>query len=389
MKEIKVAFFAHDTSLKTGGNNSLLNLIDGLARYNVACFVFVPGAGEFADALRQRNVPFLILPNFFWISGFIPGESTWRIRARLIKKILKRIPFLIRYLPTYIRQVKSWQPDILYTNTTAIFEGALVSWMLNKPHIWHVRELKDIGFKYDFGNAFFKFLLKKADAQIFVSQALKNALSSYYVPSKAYIVYNGLPAPQEKNQIQKDENYTFAMVGRLQAYKNPSVAIKAISYLKNKYPQVRLLLAGGGTENYIEPLKKLVSEYDVEDKVVFLGEVADPYEKVYSVSDAYLMCSVNETFGRVTVEAMLAKLPVIGYKSEITGTKEIVEDGVTGLLYKGDVEELAQCMEKFIVDPAWAESLGQNGYERALQRFSLETYTENIYRIIQDLASHT
>lgn len=390
MKKIKIAFFSHDANLKTGANHSLLNLIDGIKKYNVDCFVFLPGKGELTSALDRRSIPYSIIPNFFWISGYSEGENYLRIKARLFKKIIKRAPFLMKYLPKYLKQLRNWQPDIIYTNTTAIFEGAIVSLILNKPHIWHVRELKDFEFKYDFGNSFFRFLLKKANAQIFVSQALKNSLSAYCDPSRAYVVYNGIPIPKEQNYTKQgqEEFYTFSMVGRLQPRKKPDVAIEALSYLKDKYPQVRLLVAGGGAPNYMAYLKNLINAYDVKDAIIFLGEVADPFEKAYMQSNAYLMCSTNETFGRVTVEAMLAKLPVIGYKSEITGTKEIVEDGVTGLLYEGDAKELANCMEKFILNPSWASSLGRNGYERAVEKFSVEIYTKNIYNIILHQVNH-
>ena len=390
MKKTKVAFLSHDHNLKTGGNNSLLNLIDELAKYNVDCFVFLPQPGDLSVALEQRSIPYTVIPTFFWTFGFIESEGQVRIAARRSKKIVQRIIHLLKYFCKYVNTLKKWKPDIIYTNTTAIFEGALLTWCLNVPHVWHIRELKDIHFRYDLGNTLFRFFFKRADAQIFVSQALKNALSGYYHPDKAHVVYNGIPIPKRVPPIieKKPNQYTFAMVGRLQKIKNPTTAVEALASLKNQYPATRLLLAGGGNPLYIASLKELISQYALEDNVVFVGEVEDPHTAVYSQADAYLMCSINETFGRVTVEAMLAKLPVIGYKSEITGTKEIVEDGVTGLLYEGGAPALAACMEKFIQNPTWAQQLGQKGYDVAVQKFSIEAYAEHIYRIIQAQVKH-
>lgn len=388
MKKIKVAFLAHDYNLKTGGNRSLLNLIDEIKKCDVECLIFVPQEGEFSQALQERSLPYVIVPSLFWMFGFRQGESSLRITARRYKKIGKRILYGLKYFRHYIKQIKQWQPDLLYTNTTAIFEGALLAWWLRLPHVWHIRELKGLEFKYDLGDTVFKFLFRQADAQIFVSYALKNALSGYYDPAKAYVVHNGVPLPKTAIAERKYEDYTFAMVGRLQARKNPQEAIEALSYVRNTYPKVRLLLAGGGTPSYVASLKELVNQYALENNIVFIGEVEDPHTAVYSQADAYLMCSTNETFGRVTVEAMLAKLPVIGYKSEITGTKEIVEDGVTGLLYEGGAPALAACMEKFIQNPIWAQQLGQKGYNVAIRKFSVETYAAHIYRIIQAQVKH-
>lgn len=363
----------------------MLNLIDGLRKHDADCLVFVPQAGEFPTALAQRGVPYVIIPTFFWMIGFTGEESRLRMAARRVRNLLKRILYLVKYLPRYVREIKQWQPNVLYTNTTAIFEGAILAWWLDIPHIWHARELKDVHFKYDVGNAIFKFLFRRASAQVFVSHALKNALVGYYDPTKAHVVHNGLPISQQENNITKAkrDTYTFAMVGRLQPKKNQKAAIEAIASLKSNYPHVRLLLAGGAALPYMTLLRNLVNDYGVEDQVTFVGEVDDPYASVYSKADAYLMCSTNETFGRVTVEAMLAGLPVIGYRSEITGTQEIVEHEVTGLLYEGGAQALTKCMEKFIRDPAVAEELGRKGQEIARQKFSVETYVESIYRIIQ------
>ena len=381
-KKIKVAFFSHTHDLKTGGNNSLLNLIDELAKRDVKCFVFVPEQGEFAEALSRREVQYTIVPHLFWIYGLPENEWSLRAVARRAKKIAQRGIFFAKHFRSYVSAVKKWQPDLLYTNTTAIFEGAILSWWLGIPHLWHVRELKGLEFGYDLGNGLFKFLFKQADAQIFVSYTLKGALLGYYDPAKAHVVHNGIPAPASILSKVERHRYTFAMVGRLQSRKKPDIAIEAVAQLKSRYPNIRLLLAGGAHPTYLAFLKNIVHSLSVEDIVIFVGEVDDPYATVYSQADAYLMCSTNETFGRVTVEAMLAKLPVVGYKSEITGTKEIIENEVTGLLYEGGVAELVACMERFILNPTWAESLGRNGYQVAQEKFSVEQYADAIYRII-------
>ena len=387
MKESKVVFFSHTGDLKTGGNNSLLTLIEELKKRGVKCYIFVPEFGEFSLALDQRNVEYAVIPALFWIHGFDPSKRSVRTTALRIRKIMLRTVYLIKYLHRYLSAIKRWQPNVLYTNTTAIFEGAILAWWLGIPHIWHVRELKGIHFKYDFGGSFFSFFLRKAEAQIFVSQALKKALEGYYRPERAFVIYNGIspPASQlfDKKSRDQDKPYTFAMVGRLRVIKNPEIAIRAVTLLKNTHSRIRLVLAGGGAPSYLRSLMELVNQCDVSGFVTFLGEVDNPYQTVYSQSDVYLMCSTNETFGRVTVEAMLAKLPVIGYKSEITGTKEIVEDGVTGLLYEGGVVELATRMEKFILNPVWARNLGEKGHQVAREKFSVEQYVNRIYDIIQ------
>lgn len=383
--KISVAFITHDPNLKGGGSLSLLTLIDSIADTDIIPKVVLPGRGEFSSALEKRNVDFIVIPNTFWTSSYDGKKQSIRRLFYILRKNIKKLIALMIYLPKYIYYLKKWQTDIIYTNTTVIFEGAITALLLNKPHLWHVRELKDIHFRYDFGNAFFKFFFRKAEAQIFVSNALAEALAEYSVPEKVHVVYNGVAPKKILVQENRKGTYTFSMVGSLQKIKNQVEAIKAIALLKEKYPHARLLIAGTGESKYVESLEALVESYRVSSQVQFIGTVEDPYNKVYALSDAYLMCSTNETFGRVTVEAMFSKLPVIGYKSNITGTKEIVEHKVSGLLYEGGATQLASCMEQFLSNPEWAKSLGQNGYQSAQQRFSLDRYSAHIQSIIREV----
>ena len=96
----------------------------------------------------------------------------------------------------------------------------------------------------------------------------------------------------------------------------------------------------------------------------------------YLASDAFAMNSQGgatgrgECFGRVTVEAMAFGLPVLG--TAAGGTREIVSDGVTGLLYPvGDAGQdvLAGHLEGLVRDPDRARALGRAGRARALDRF--------------------
>lgn len=115
------------------------------------------------------------------------------------------------------------------------------------------------------------------------------------------------------------------------------------------------------------------------NQIEFWGHIDDPY-KAYLASDAVLMCSKNEGMGRVTVEAMSACRPVIGYDN--AGTSEIIKHEYTGLLYKGEHEALATCMRRFIDNPDWARKLGDNAWHIARNDYSIETYSKKIYEIM-------
>lgn len=80
-----------------------------------------------------------------------------------------------------------------------------------------------------------------------------------------------------------------------------------------------------------------------------------------------------ETFGLTIVEAMLHSRPVIA--SKIGGIPDIVDDGVTGLLFEpGDADDLVRKIKKLYENPDLCRQMGQAGREKALREYSSEKY---------------
>ena len=102
--------------------------------------------------------------------------------------------------------------------------------------------------------------------------------------------------------------------------------------------------------------------------------------------DVELVCSRAEAFGRVTVEAMLGGIPVIG--SNTGGTPELIQDGKNGYLYKyGNPEELESKMEIFIANPDLIKTMGLYAQEYARSRFLSDVYMKKLWQIYNGLLS--
>ncbi len=95
--------------------------------------------------------------------------------------------------------------------------------------------------------------------------------------------------------------------------------------------------------------------------------------------------SVNpEPFGRVIVEGMLARRPVVA--SVAGGVLEIIEDGDTGLLYPpGDGSALRTQIDRLQNDPALCERLGVSGYKKALKYFSRPAMINDVNSVITEV----
>lgn len=385
---MKVAFITHYTNLY-GANRSLLNLIDGLKNHNVEPFVVVPSEGKIIDALRIRNVQFAIIPIKYWVGiRTLESQSGNNLYQNVLyrREATKRLYKNLRILPSLKNQLKAWDIDIIYTNSSVTPVGALVARILKIPHVWHLREFIDIdyNFHHDWGKTVFNYLLRQANAQIAISKAIRSHFIHGISPERIHVIYNGVASIADFDKFYKissslityDKPYTFALIGLIHPNKGQDIAIKALSILSKDFSQVRLLIVGHGES---AELKKLAEELGIASKVEFWGHVDDPY-KAYFASDVVLMCSKNEGMGRVTVEAMSACRPVIGYDN--AGTSEIIQHEYTGLLYQGGHEELAICMRRFIENPAWAKQLGENAWHIARNEYSIETYSKKIYKVL-------
>jgi glycosyltransferase involved in cell wall biosynthesis len=84
-----------------------------------------------------------------------------------------------------------------------------------------------------------------------------------------------------------------------------------------------------------------------------------------------------EPFGRVVVEGMLARRPVVATRQG--GVLEIVEDGVTGrLVPPGNAAALAHTLKDLLATPDAAARLAANGYARARATFSVASMLEGL-----------
>ena len=396
---MKVAFVNHDLG-PYGATKSLLDLIDGLNTRGVDCYVILPEKnsslkeGPLVEELDKRKIPYRALRYRHWVHSLSPNVLS-RIK-RLVRKFpdnrIYRAFLNVSILPKVIAQLQAWNVDIVYTNTSVVPIGAIAALYLKKPHVWHIREFQrlDHGLSLDWGKQTFRWLGSKSAAIIMVSQAIKHYYATWIDLSKGHVVYNGVASQAEfdytmKRKAQSGEAnkrcYTFCLLGRLSTEKGQPEAIRALGRLLERGTQARLIIAGRG--NY-HPLEELATNLSIQDNIVFVGHTDDVFS-IYLQSDACLVCSSHEAFGRVTIEAMVAALPVIGKKNFYSGTSELIQHSRTGLLYEGGADELATAMECLVKDPAWGEDLGRLGWRYAREHYNREKYVDQIHTILQKI----
>lgn len=151
-------------------------------------------------------------------------------------------------------------------------------------------------------------------------------------------------------------------VGRLEAVKRVDLALDAMRLVDRP---IRLVIAGHGTQR--ENLERLAGEHGISSRVDFLGAVSDAQVvDLYAGALAVLFAPFDEDYGYVTLEAFLARKPVVT-ANDSGGTLEFVEDGLNGVVCEPRPEALAAAINRLAADRRLAAALGGRGFERARQ----------------------
>jgi len=149
-------------------------------------------------------------------------------------------------------------------------------------------------------------------------------------------------------------------VGRLESVKRVELIIAAMARVPSK---IRLIVAGDGTQR--QNAERAAAEAGVADRVTFLGHVEDDQLiDLYASALAVIYPPYDEDFGYVTLEAFLARKPVITCVDS-GGPNEFVVDDVNGFVCAPDPDALASAMNRLVADPEKAATLGDAGHDVA------------------------
>lgn len=175
-----------------------------------------------------------------------------------------------------------------------------------------------------------------------------------------------------------NDAFIFGHLGRLALNKDQATLIQAFSLIKSHYPKAKLLILGtGGLEL---KLKQQVQAYGLDHDVIFSGFVPQGF-RYMKAFDCFVLSSIQEAFGRVLLEAMLAKLPVIA--TRVHGIPEVVaEAGI--LVPPKNPAELAAAMKRIIdLSQKEREEWGETAYQHIFNNFSIPYFQQQFWNLFQ------
>ncbi|WP_026506103.1 glycosyltransferase [Butyrivibrio sp. NC3005] len=168
--------------------------------------------------------------------------------------------------------------------------------------------------------------------------AKKDMINSYGVsPKKITIIYNSVNISKVPSHIIEKKNSKekkVLTVGRLEPVKQQDRIIRSFSYVVDKIPSAKLIIAGkGDNERY---LRFVAKKMKIEKNVEFVGFCKNVWEK-YGDANCFVMASKVEGFGNSIIEAMVCGIPVV-----CTNSPGGVQDILGKVLREDDGYKLCQ-----------------------------------------------
>lgn len=380
---MKVLFVENAGILSAGAFHSMVVLIKCLRQYEVESYVAIPKGVNGINILIENKIPFIEMKSCSY---------SWMIKndAPLLEKIKMPLKFVYTYFESFklAKYCEKQGIQIIHENTSACYIGKFVSDLLHIKHVWHIREFmeEDFDARIWCRNTAIKYF-NSSDAVITVSRAIYDKYSSEIDNKKMHLIYNGIPILKfykENHEIFKSETIKILSVGRICKGKGQDILIKAAGLLKREYGiEVSIYLAGSYNDENLKKIVNLSKENDVYDKVQILGQY-NKIEELYQKCDVFCMTSLCEGFGKVTIEAMLSGMLVIG--SDSGGTSEIIEDNYNGLLFNpGDSEMLKDKIYYTLLNRTEMKRVALKGQQIAKEKYDAFRNAKEIYDLYKEL----
>ncbi len=212
------------------------------------------------------------------------------------------------------------------------------------------------------------------------SQEAEGLALELFEPEQSVVVVNGIDLEAMDRTIRdspltretlglKPGDFVLGCVSRWDPVKRFEILLQAVQRLAAGIPRLALLLVGGGGEE--ARIRRLVSEADLQDRVIFTGLLGNP-TRVYGILDLYVATSLKEGLPLAPLEAMGASVPVVA--TDVPGHRDVVVRGETGVLVPPeDSAALAEAIASLEGDPSRRAQMGAAARRRVLEHFSVHS----------------
>jgi len=282
-----------------------------------------------------------------WLAN-IPILNQWAI----VQSLKKRLDDIIL----------QHKPDILQAHSPALngWAALKVAKKYNIPLVYECRAFwedaavdhgtaRKGGLRYYLTKMLETYIFRQANAITTICEGLRTDIMSRGIAAdKITVIANavdieqftyGLTADELlKRQLGLENKIVLGFIGSFYAYEGLSLLLEALPIILQRQPGIRLLLVGGGPQEAM--LKQKVQELGLEHDVVFTGRIShEQVQDYYNQVDIFIYPRLSMRLTELVtplkpLEAMAQGRLVVA--SDVGGHKELIEEGITGCLFKAD-----------------------------------------------------
>ena len=356
-----------------GGQRSLLLLLNLLDKSRFTPFVGCLGDSTFAAevAKTEASVVPLSLP-----AAHNKTDKAKRFTLRDLLEDFRQLQVILQLH----RIVKQHAIDLIHANSLSVaLLGGIVARINRIPILMHKRYATSYGIL----DRLCERLLHRV---ILVSEATR---WDFAPAAKQTLIYNGVDLDAFQASTKEVETFRTKLfhdasdasilagvVTRITPEKGIHFLVRAMAELKGKI-SIKLLIVGGPyfqkDVDYMDELKQEVTDFGVEDSVIFTGFLSDT-RIVTSLLDIVLVPSIiPEACPRSIIEAMAVGKPVIA--TPLGGSKELVTPETGILVPPEDASAIADAIAALATDRKRLMAMGRAARTRAVQLFSSQKNT--------------
>lgn len=378
----KTALFVSHSAELYGAERVLLQSLAGLDRARFRPLLLMPADGPFRKAAEERDIPVRVIPFKWWLTE--PGRG-WKQPLSWI--------WNIRSIFRISRLISEEAADLVLTNSSVQFSGALAARLKKVPHIWWIHELLEPDaalVRFLLGQRTLIRMIERLSAKILVnSEATARPFKN---KGKVRKVLSGLELPSEPSRPDPAlrESLGFAagdflvgVIGKLYPAKCQLPLVEALDILRQEIPRVKLLLVGEVRDRgYHRRILRFVASKRMEGSVAFLGYQED-IQRVLAGLDLLVIPSPFESFGRSALEAMAVWTPVLAVRGG--GIEDIIDPEITGFLVEDqDPRSLARAIRSLLRDPERMRRVVEPAYRKLQEKFSVEEQVRKTQAVMEE-----
>mgnify|MGYP000948409460 CR=1 FL=1 len=324
-------------------------------------------------AKRGHDITLVVMsssPSFYKLNEDI---KLIQFEDRVNHSLFEKIKYKLKSHLFIRRKITKLNPDVVISFILSLNVIVLISSLfLKTPTI--VSEHSTFDIKYSLKKRFKRFYLNKLADRVtvltfhdynFIGTRLKNKIVMpnplSFVPLAKY------------NEDRKKNIIAAGSIDRFHG-KGFDSLIKIWGKIANKYPEWKLLIAGGGNDENIRKLRELANEYNVNSQFELLGQVKD-LDKKLRESSIFVLSSRYEGFSMVLLEAMSQGCACISFDCT-AGPREIINNNVDGILVEDqNIDDMTLALSDLIENEDKRGKLAIEGI-KSVNRFSVKNIVD-------------